>query len=132
VLLGGKDNFAADRAAAEHVLAHARALLTSDPHSALILRTKAEVTAMFNSLELVPPGVAQLDRWLPRRPRPRHRRRRHHRLRRAPPQTLAIPPRPQPLRSAHGARPKGPFNHTEKYTLMKYFAVLFASRIPIR
>jgi hypothetical protein len=72
------------------VLAHARALLTSDPHSALTLRTKAEVTAMFNSLELVPPGVAQLDRWLPRRPRPRRRRRRHHRLRRAPPQTLAI------------------------------------------
>jgi hypothetical protein len=50
------------------VLAHARALLTSDPHSALILRTKAEVTAMFNSLELVPPGVAQLDRWLPGAP----------------------------------------------------------------
>jgi hypothetical protein len=32
---------------------------------ALTPRTKAEVSAMFGSLDLVPPGVTQLDRWQP-------------------------------------------------------------------
>jgi O-methyltransferase involved in polyketide biosynthesis len=35
---------------------------------ALNLRTRAEVTRLFGDLELVPPGVAQLDRWQPGAP----------------------------------------------------------------
>ena len=35
---------------------------------ALNLRTRAEITALFTGLELVPPGVAQLDRWQPGQP----------------------------------------------------------------
>ena len=35
------------------------------PHAPLILRDRAQVTGLFNGLELVPPGVVQVSKWRP-------------------------------------------------------------------
>jgi hypothetical protein len=52
--LGGKDNFAADREAAERVLAVAPTL-----------RTREQVARFFSGLELVEPGLVQVHQWRP-------------------------------------------------------------------
>jgi hypothetical protein len=52
--LGGKDNFAADREAAERVLAAAQTL-----------RTQEQVARFFTGLELVEPGLVQVHQWRP-------------------------------------------------------------------
>ena len=43
----------------------ARRVNERQPHAPLILRDRAQVTGLFNGLELVPPGVVQVSKWRP-------------------------------------------------------------------
>ena len=55
--LGGKDNFAADREAAEQAIA-------ANPGIVADVRAKA-ITRFFDGLELAEPGVVQPQQWRP-------------------------------------------------------------------
>ena len=88
--LGGKDNFAADRKAAEEALAvmpamahsylavsHASSDIDAAQQSAatrsyntrsgtpITLRSRAGVARFFTGLDLVPPGITPLGQWAP-------------------------------------------------------------------
>ena len=59
-ILGGKDNFAADRAAAAEIVKH-------QPTLPISMRTKAEIERFFDGLDLIDPGVTAVTRWRPDR-----------------------------------------------------------------
>ncbi len=76
--LGGKDNYPADRTAAEQVIA-VRPSIRFDIRANQVStrqtrRTYAETARFFDGLELVEPGLVQVHRWRPdpgaTRPRP--------------------------------------------------------------
>jgi hypothetical protein len=54
--LGGKDNFAADRAAGDAVQA---------AYPGIVQSVRAEVTRFFDGLELLEPGVVVVPQWRP-------------------------------------------------------------------
>jgi hypothetical protein len=65
--LGGKDNFAADRAAGDAVMAAYPGIVTSVRANRETQRHRAhaEVSRFFEGLELVEPGVVAVPRWRP-------------------------------------------------------------------
>jgi len=73
--LGGKDNYAVDRAAAEQVavaypdirdaVRAQRAFLARAVRFLVTARTHAEACQFFAGLELLEPGVVQVHRWRP-------------------------------------------------------------------
>jgi hypothetical protein len=72
-LLGGKDNFAADRQTGDLILKmfpaiemnQAIAVYNQNSASSYHLRSPEQITAFFAGLDVVPPGVISTSRWRP-------------------------------------------------------------------